>query len=149
MKLDIILIIGIVVNTMFAVLYPAQIFGDDPLGLSGVTDERINDYYTVNNSGIINSYDSDTQQLGYNNELMSDLSESVQVTDGSGQIFGSDLFAFIDWVSIGWKLLKTAMMFLIGFIVLLWNLVYPLNFLIGVPFSVLYIYAITKFIIGR
>jgi len=149
MKLDFLLIIGLIVNTLFAVLYPAQIFGDDPLGLSGVEDARLNEYYTVNDTGVINGYNSQTGELLYNNEVFSDMKDANSVTDGSGQIFGSDLFAFIDWIGVGWKLLKSVMMFLIGFIFLLWSLIYPLNFLIGIPFSLLYIFSIVKFIIGR
>ena len=149
MKLEMFLIIGLIVNTLFAVLYPAQIFGTDPLGLNGIQQDRLQQYYSVNGTAIITGYDSTTGELIPDDALFEDLQSGVSSTEGSAGIFGSDTFSFVDWVKIGWNLMKSALMFLIGFIFLLWNLAYPLNFLIGAPFSMLYIFAMVRFIMGR
>jgi len=151
MKLEIFLIIGLIVNTLFAVLYPAQIFGDDPLGLSAIADSKgaVQQYITVNGTSILGSYNSVSGELEFDGTPLSQLSEVVSSTEGNAGIFDTGVFAFIDWVKVGFNLLKSALMFIIGFIFLLWNLVYPLNFLIGVPFSVMYMFAMIKFIIGR
>jgi len=149
MKLEMFMIIGLIVNTLFAVLYPAQIFGDDPLGLNGIKESKLQQYYSVNGSGVIGAYNSVTGELEPDDTLFTDLSGAVSSTDGNAGIFGSDTFGFIDWVKVGWNLLKSALMFVIGFIFMLWSLVYPLNFLIGVPFSILYMFAMVRFIIGR
>lgn len=149
MKLEMFLVIGLIVNTMFAVAYPEQIFGNDPLGLNGIQDSKIQTYYNVNGTAVINGYNSVTGELEYDSTLFSDLQSGVTSTEGNAGIFGSSAYGFIDWVKIGWNLLKSALMFLIGFIYLLWNLTYPLNFLIGAPFSMLYIFAMVRFIVGR
>ncbi len=150
MKLDIILIIGLIVNTLFAVIYPTQIFGDDPLGLSENTNSDLSNYITVNGDGLIQGYDSTTGELTSNSEGFNDLSNAVTSTEeDAGVLAFSETFGFVDWVKTGFKLIKTALMFVVGFIFLLWQLVFPLNFLVGIPFSLLYIYSMASFIIGR
>lgn len=63
MKMDIFLVIGLVVNVMFAVLYPTQIFGDDPLGISGIKDDKLEQYYSVNGTSVISGYNTETGEL--------------------------------------------------------------------------------------
>lgn len=149
MKLDLFLIIGLIVNTLFAVLYPAQIFGDDPLGINGIKQEKLQQYYSVNGSSIINGYNTETGEIIKSDELFNDLTGAVGSTDGDSGLLIGDLFSFVDWVKVGFNLLKTMFMFVIGFVFLLWQLVYPLNFLIGVPFSMLYMFALASYIMGR
>ena len=60
-----------------------------------------------------------------------------------------ELFSFVDWVKVGFNLLKTIFMFIIGFVFMLWQLAYPLNFLIGIPFSIMYLFALASYIVGR
>lgn len=149
MKLEIFLVIGLIVNSLFAVLYPEQIFGDDPLGIDAIKQEKINEYYTAGGLSPISSYNSTSEQLIINGDLFGEMKDSVVSTEGDAGIFGTDTFSFIDWVKVGWGLLKSALMFVLGFIFMLWSLVYPLNFLIGVPFTMLYIFAMVRFIVGR
>ena len=151
MKVEMFLIIGLIVNTLFAVLYPAQIFGDDPLGLNAIQDSKgtVQQYISVNGTGILGSYNSVTGELERDDTLFNQMTDTIGSTEGSAGIFGTGVFAFIDWVKVGFNLLKSMLMFIVGFIFLLWNLVYPLNFLIGVPFSIMYLFAMVKFIIGR
>jgi len=149
MKLDFFLIIGLMVNVLFAVIYPAQIFGDDPLGLSGIKESKLQEYYSVDGEGMIGAYNSETGELMQDTTMFTDFDNVISSTDGDSQFFGSDLFTFIDWLTIGWSLLKSTFMFIVGFVYLLWNLIYPLNFLIGVPFSLLYIYSMVRFIVNR
>lgn len=146
MKADLFLVIGLIVNTFFAVMYPAQIFGDDPLGLSGQTATELKQYLNVNGSGIIQYSDGELVQ---NKNLFTELKDSVGATDGDKGLIIGELFSFADWLGTAFKLIKAMFMFVIGFVFLLWNLVYPLNFLIGVPFSILYLYGIASFIAGR
>lgn len=148
MRLDLILIIGLIVNTLFAVLFPGQIFGDDPLGINGIKESKFSQYYNVNGSGLITGYQNGS--LIVNNDQFDQFEDAVTSTDGEAGLFGvGELFSFIDWVKVGFNLIKTAFMFIVGFILLLWQLVYPLNFLIGVPFSLLYMFAIASYIMGR
>jgi len=149
MKLEMFLVIGLIVNTMFAVIYPEQIFGDDPLGLNGIQEDKLQQYYAVNGTAVVSSYNPETGELERSDALFTDLQGVTTSTEGSAGIFGSDTFSFLDWVKVGWAVLKSALLFVIGFIYLLWNLVYPLNFLIGAPFSMLYIFAMVRFIVGR
>jgi len=147
MKLGFFLIVGLIVNTLFAVLYPAQIFGDDPLGLTGIKNDKLQQYYTVNGTGVISGYTDG--ELEHNKGVFSELSSATSSTEGDSGLLIGDLFSFVDWVKVGFNLIKTALMFIIGFVFLLWNLVYPLNFLIGVPFSILYMFSLASYIIGR
>lgn len=149
MKPDFFLIIGLVVNTLFAVLYPAQIFGDDPLGISGETNQEVSTYFSVNGTSVLTGYDSETGQLQRDDSLFTKLGDAATSTDGDSGIFTTDVFGFVDWVKIGFGLIKAIIMFIVGFVYLLWTLVYPLNFLIGIPFSVMYLFSIASFIIGR
>jgi hypothetical protein len=147
MRLGFFLIVGLIVNTLFAVLYPAQIFGDDPLGLTEIRNDKLQQYYTVNGTGVISGYTDG--ELVYNDGIFTDLSDATSATEGDSGLFVGDLLTFIDWVKVGFNLIKTGLMFIIGFVFLLWGLVYPLNFLVGVPFSVLYMYSLASYIIGR
>ena len=143
------LIIGLMVNVLFAITYPTQIFGNDPLGLSGITDSRMEQYYSVNGSSIMGKYNSETGELVSDESLFTDFDSAVTATDGSNGFWGTELFQFVDWLKVGFRLLKSMFMFVIGFVFMLWTLVYPLNFLIGVPFSILYLYSIVRFIVNR
>ena len=149
MRLDFFLVIGLIVNTIFVVLYPTQILGSDPLGLSGQTDPLLQQYYSVNGSGAISSYNSITGEVEYNNQLYSDVEGAITSTEGDAGIFASTFFAIVDWIKTAMNVIKTIAMFVLGFIVLLFNLSYPFNILIGVPFALLYIFSIVSFIIGR
>jgi len=149
MKLDMFLIIGLFVNVLFAVNYPSQIFGDNPLGLDQTQDSRVQQYYSVNGTAILGSYDTTTGQLKSDDSLFENFNEVMDATDDEKGFWGTDLFQFVDWLKIGWKLIVATFMFIVGFIFLLWTMVYPLNFLIGVPFSVLYLFALVRFIVNR
>lgn len=146
MRADLFLVIGLIVNTFFAVMYPTQIFGTDPLGLSNQQSSEMNNYLNVNGSGIIQYQNG---QIVQNSNMFNDLKGAVGSTDGDKGLIIGELFSFADWLGTAFKLLKAAFMFVIGFIWLLWNLVFPLNFLIGVPFSILYLYGMASFIAGR
>lgn len=149
MKLDLILVIGLIVNTIFAVLYPAQIFGEDPLGLSGESGTELQSYYSVDSAGFINSYNSTTGELTTNNDIFTNIEGAVTSTDGDAGILTTEVFGFVDWVKTGFNLIKTMVMFVVGFIYLLLTLSYPFNILIGVPFAALYTFSIASYIIGR
>jgi hypothetical protein len=149
MKLDMFLVIGLMVNVLFAVTYPTQIFGENPLGLDQTQDDRVRDYYSVNGTSILGEYNTQTGQLESDNSLFTDFDDVVSSTDGSSGFWGTELFQFVDWLKIGWNLLKATFMFVIGFVFMLWTLVYPFNFLIGVPFSVLYLFTMVRFIVNR
>ena len=142
--MDIILVIGLVVNTIMAIIFPAQIFEGAPLDMAGQTVSGQEAYF---NGSTIWQYD-DEAGLQKSNTLEETLKNSVDSTDNNAGIF-SETFGFIDWVKDGFALIKNMLMFLVGFIILLWNLVFPLNFLVGIPFSFLYLYSIASFIIGR
>jgi len=146
MKADLFLVIGLIVNTFFAVMYPAQIFGDDPLGLSSQKATELNQYLNVNGTGIIQYSNGEIVQ---NKNIFSNFKNSLDSTDGDNGLIVGELFSFADWLGTAFKLIKAMFMFVVGFIFLLWNLVFPLNFLIGVPFSILYLYGIASFIAGR
>lgn len=148
MKPDMFLIIGLFVNVFFAVLYPGQIFGTEDFGLIGGTDSSMQNYFNVEGNVPI-QYDSATGQIVTGNNLFSDLNRTITATEGDEGVFTFDAFAFVDWVKTGFNLIKTLLMFVVGFIWMLVNLVYPLNILIGIPFSLLYIYGIVGFLLGR
>ena len=149
MKMDIFLVIGLIVNTLFAVLYPAQIFGTEPLGLNSEVNVQTEQYYSVNGTSVVSGYNTETGELTRDDSMFNVMQDAVTATDGSAGILTTEVFGWIDWVKVGFNLLKTMLMFVIGFIFLLWNLAYPFNFLIGVPFSMLYIFGMSSFIIGR
>lgn len=149
MKPDLFLIIGLMVNVFFAVLYPSQIFGNERFDLTGETTNDLQQYLTVNGTSYLGTYNETTGTLNQNENMFTQLKDSVTSTEGDAGFFSGDLFGIFDWVKTGFELIKMALMFLIGFIWLLWNLTYPLNFLIGVPFSILYIYGIVGFMLGR
>ena len=151
MKLDTFLIIGLIVNVLFAVVFPTQIFGDDPFGLTEIESNKneLAQYYTVNGTSIITGYNDETGELIVNDDTFTDMAGVVSSTEGDSGLFGSDTFAFVDWVKVGFSSIKTILMFLVGFIKLLLFLPTPLNILIGIPFSLLYVYSIVSFIMGR
>lgn len=149
MKLSFFLVIGLMVNTMMAVMYPNQIFGNAPLDMSSTLDANLGEYITVNSTSDLGSYNAVSGQVEYNSQIFGNLKNTVTSTEGKEGIFSSDLFSIVDWVKTGMNSIKTAAMFVIGFIVLLFNLAYPFNLLIGIPFAALYSFSIVAFIMGR
>jgi hypothetical protein len=143
------LTIGLIVNTFFVVLFPAQTVGADPFGIDEIRaqkftqlDSRTQEYYI--DSGFFDETGQPTAQFDKIEELQNEGTGQV----GSASILQGGL-SFFDWVKIGWNTVTSLAMFFLGFLALLMNLQAPLNVLVGVPFSFLYIFSAIKFIMGR
>lgn len=148
MRFDFILILGIMVNILLALIFPAQIFGENPpfetattqkdLSNSGVFSEDIRNQ--IDDS---NAYNLDSEKIANGTALGQDgaeFSNPFSDTGGTG---------FLDWIFIGLGYISNLLLFIVPFISILFLLPSPLNFILGTLFASLYFFSLAKFLMGR
>jgi hypothetical protein len=150
MKLDFLFVIGTFVTIIYTVLFPAQILGDDPTGIDGIQNLKIKEYIAAQNSSYLIGVNEETGEIITRDDKFIDINSLIGATDNDAGVITTDLgFGFLDYIKVGWALLKTLLRFLLGIIYLSWSLPNPLNILIGLPLIFGYIYAGVGYIIGR
>jgi hypothetical protein len=144
--------IGIFVNVILSVLFPMQIFGNDPFGIeerrisdfdnSGYFNNKVRESYTETDffttDGTMNEND------GYFARVLDAGEDGSQVT-----LFGDEGFGFLDWFRVGWELLKNIFTFVFAFIILLLALPAPFNVLFAGTFGGAYVYSLLRLVINR
>jgi hypothetical protein len=150
MKLDFLFVIGTFVGIFYTVLFPAQILGDDPTGLDGVRNDKIKEYISAQNSSYILGFNDVTGEILTRDGKFQDIEGLIDATDNNAGVITTDLgFGFLDYIKVGWALLKSLLRFLLAFIYLSWSLPNPLNILVGLPLIFGYIFAGVSYIMGR
>lgn len=140
--------VALIVNVFVAGLFPEQVGLSDPLGIDNIREQKFD------------NFDSKTQQYfitqGIYNEdgTPSDNFETFKDLQSVGEdeagVTVTDLgFSFIDYLKIAWNAFKSTGLFLIAFIVIIFQLPLPIAQFMAPIFSILGIFALVKFIIGR
>lgn len=148
MKPDIFVIIGMFLNIVMIVLYPAQILGEDSI-LLGIMNNDDTNYFTVNGTGLISGYDAITGEPIYNTNYLSSVAGAATSTEGDAGVFQTDLGIFVDWVKAAFNIIKEILLFMVGFLLILWGLPNPLNFLVAAPITLIYTYSLAQLLMGR
>ncbi len=150
MKLDFLFIIGSFVGIFYTVLFPAQILGDDPTGIDGIQNQKIQEYISAQNSSYLLGINEQTGEIITRDGKFQDINNLIGSTDNSAGTVTTTLgFGFLDYLKVGWALFKSLLRFLLAFIYLSWSLPNPLNILIGLPLIFGYIFAGVKFLTNR
>ncbi len=148
MNYQLFLIMALFVNTFLAALFPTQLGLDDPFGIDSIRTQQFNDFDSNTQAYFVEQgvFNADGTP-GNNFETY----QSLQ-TVGQGQagIVITELgFGFTDYLKVAWNSFVNLGVFMIAFIVILFQLPLSIGIFIAPIFSTLGIFSLVKFIIGR
>lgn len=148
MNYTLFVVMAIVVNSFLAGLFPSQLGLDDPLGIESIRQQQFNDFDTNTQNYFVDQgvFNQDGTP-GTNFELYEELQTAGEQEAG---VIVTDLgLSFTDYFKIAWNAFVSAGVFLIAFIVILFQLPLNLAMFIAPIISILGALSIVKFIIGR
>lgn len=150
MRLEFLMLSGILVNLLMVAMFPSAILGPDNIyGLEVDTDYNFGDTEQFSNDDYKNSISSNTINNHSTEQLTSILNAQEEAQPTIISSITDSVSGFFDWVSIGFGILKDITLFLVPFISFIWMLSAPFNYVIGGVYLLLYIMGIAKFLIGR
>lgn len=145
--------IGLFINVVISVLFPMQIFGEDPLGIESQRQTNFD------NTGYFSTkVQQDFQDTGYftNDGTPSSndgyFASITNAGDDGGQVtlFGEDGgLGFLDWFRVALNLAQNIFVFVFAFVLLLFALPAPFNFLFGITLGGAYSYSLLRLIMNR
>ena len=139
---------AIILNTFIAGLFPEQVGLDDPLGIDNIRQQQFNSFdsntqaYFVQ-QGVFNSDGTPAQNFDTYKDLQTagEQESGVVITDLG--------FSFTDYFKIAWNAFASIGIFMIAFLVILFQLPLSLAIFVAPIISTLSIFGLVKFIIGR
>ena len=143
--------VSVFVNTCLIVLFPTQLLGNDIFGIDLQRESAFDNSQYFSNDVRENLEETGffNQNTGASNQdqLFNDVT-NPQASEGTLSFLG-DVGNFIDWFLILRDAFRLIFTFAFAFIIILFSLPAPLNFLFAVPLSVAYIFSIARLITNR
>lgn len=144
MNIKFFIIMSMIFNVLIMVFFADSLFSTNKVGL--LDDDKLSSYYQ--NDNIYNGYDSNNYQVIVDNQE-SQINSLVGVTDGKNGVQESTTgFIVIDWLKVVWQYAKYIIILVFGTCYLLFLMPYPFGVVLGLPYTIFYIWAILKFIRG-
>lgn len=138
-----ILIVGIMPDAVGFVQYDTNKFPNQKSFRESNLDS-LNDYYTNDSLDLFSSNGTLKDQSKKLSNLTTIGSTGDQVT--IGEAFG---FAALDYIKVGFQFLKQIFIFAFATNILLFSLAAPMNLYLGLLFTMLEIFALISFVLGR
>lgn len=145
MNLNLFLVIAIVCNTLLSVIFPTYLYGNANDGILG--DSKVKTAFSDTNSNL-QGYDSTTGEVisNYDGSDFKDVIEAPNTAPATSTT-GFDIFDPLK-VVFSIPIIGDILSWIFATSIILFNMAYPIGFMLGSIYTTLYIYAIVRFIRG-
>lgn len=145
--------IALMTSVFIAVLFPTTVGLADPFGIDEIRAQNAGNSTVL--AGNLNNYYAN-ESVGFftndGNVVKTDdqIEDIINLPSSGDQTVFSDVgFGFLDYVKIAFNAAKSLFTFLVIPVILLFNMGYPFNILFALPYSLLYIFSLVSYILGR
>ncbi len=152
MDIKLFLPMGLMISVMIALIFPAQVGLEDPLGLDEIRAQKFNDtknfgggvgqYYTNGSTGFFT-------QDGVLKRLDGDVVNATnRQQQGDQTVLTETGFGFLDYIRVIGNAIQSIFVFLTIPLLLFFNMSYPYN-MVSLIYALLYMASIFAFLLGR